>query len=109
MVAACDKYLAPISGVSYRRPTGGLYVWLTLPPGMDAGTESPLFNAALAAGVIYVPGEYSFACEGEPIAANTVRLSFGVQSPERIAVGIRLLSEAVRQVADASTSLRTTG
>ena len=109
MVAACDKYLAPISGVSYRRPTGGLYVWLTLPPGMDAGTESPLFNAALAAGVIYVPGEYSFACEGEPIVANTVRLSFGVQSPERIAVGIRLLSEAVRQVADASTSLRTTG
>ena len=64
-------------------PTGGRYVWLTLPEGVDAGTESPRFAAALKAGVLYVPGGVSYAAEGIPIAANTIRLSFGASALAR--------------------------
>ncbi len=96
MLAALAEHFGDLPQARYRRPDGGLYVWLRLPPGVDAGLESRLFEAALAEGVIYVPGEYSFAEEGEPAARNTIRLSFGVQTPARIAEGIRALAVAVR-------------
>jgi 2-aminoadipate transaminase len=98
MVAACSEYLAGIDGVHWLNPAGGLYVWLTVSPEIDAGFNGTLFDAALAAGVIYVPGEYSYAPEGVPIAHNTMRLSYGVQSPERICEGIKLLAGAIRRV-----------
>jgi 2-aminoadipate transaminase len=98
MVAACEEHLRGIDGVHWVEPAGGLYVWLTVHPSIDAGFNGTLFDAALAAGVIYVPGEYSYAPEGEPIAHNTMRLSYGVQSPERIREGIRLLAGAIRRV-----------
>lgn len=98
MVAACEEHLTGIDGVHWLNPAGGLYVWLTVAPEIDAGFNGTLFDTALAAGVIYVPGEYSYAPEGEPVAHNTMRLSYGVQSPERIREGIRLLAGAIRQV-----------
>ena len=98
MVTACERYMTGLSGVRWLHPTGGLYVWLTLPEGVDAGTESPLFAAALKAGVLYVPGGFSYAAEGMPVADNTIRLSFGVQAPARIEEGIRLLASAVAAV-----------
>ncbi|MCE9604649.1 MAG: PLP-dependent aminotransferase family protein [Planctomycetia bacterium] len=98
MLAACNDYLAGIDGVHWLIPAGGLYVWLTVSPEIDAGFQGVLFDKALEAGVIYVPGEYSYAPEGEPVARNTLRLSYGVQSPERIREGIRLLATAIRQV-----------
>ena len=98
MVAACNEYLAGIDGVHWLNPAGGLYVWLTVHPEIDAGFNGTLFDAALAAGVIYVPGEYSYAPEGVPVAHNTMRLSYGVQSPERIRDGIKLLAGAIRRV-----------
>jgi len=98
MVAACNEHLTGIDGVHWLNPAGGLYVWLTVHPEIDAGFNGTLFDAALAAGVIYVPGEYSFAPEGVPVAHNTMRLSYGVQSPERIREGIKLLAGAIRRV-----------
>ena len=38
-----------------------------------------VYKRQLEEGVIYVPGEYCFPGEGEPIRPNTIRLSFGVQ------------------------------
>jgi len=98
MVAACEEHLSGIPGVHWRKPAGGLYVWLTVAPEIDAGFNGTLFDAALEAGVIYVPGEYSYAPEGVPVAHNTMRLSYGVQSPERIREGIKLLAGAIRRV-----------
>ena len=37
MLAAADAHLAPLPGVEWLRPQGGLYVWVRLPDGMDAG------------------------------------------------------------------------
>lgn len=104
MLAACEEFLAGIEGVHWLKPAGGLYVWLTVAADIDAGFQGTLFDTALAAGVIYVPGEYSYASEGEPIARNTMRLSYGVQSQERIREGIRLLAGAIRQVRSKTSS-----
>jgi 2-aminoadipate transaminase len=96
MLSALDEHLASLPGVRWARPDGGLYVWLELPADVATGPGGPLFDRALEAGVIYVPGEYCYASEGVPIARNTIRLSFGVQPPERIREGIAALARAVR-------------
>lgn len=100
MLAALDDFVAAIPGVGWHVPSGGLYVWLQLPPGMDAGPTGRLWQQALAEGVLYVPGEYCFPAEGEPMRTNSIRLSFGVQSAERIRSGIEALARAIRDGAD---------
>ncbi len=99
MLAASDEFLAPIAGVRWLKPTGGLYVWLLLPEQIDAGPDGPLLDAALAEDVLYVPGQYCFPAEGEPVQRNTIRLSFGVQSCEKIRTGIKALARAITKVA----------
>lgn len=95
MLGALDEFMAHIPGVRWRRPEGGLYVWLHVPPQISTGPDGPLFERALAEGVLYVPGEYGFAPEGEAVGKHTMRLSFGVQRPERIARGIAGLARAL--------------
>ena len=46
---------------------------------------------------MYVPGEFCFASKGHPVERNTMRLSFGVQQPDKIHEGIAALSRAIRQ------------
>ncbi|WP_417731341.1 PLP-dependent aminotransferase family protein [Rosistilla oblonga] len=98
MLEACDTHLAGIPGVEYRRPIGGLYVWLELPPGVDAGSDSPLWKQCIERGVLYVPGEFCYPSEGAAVRKNTIRLSFGVQPESQIRDGIKLLSEAITAV-----------
>jgi 2-aminoadipate transaminase len=97
MVAAADQYLARIPGVHWTRPTGGLYVWLQLPPEIEAGNSGRLFEQSMQEGVLYVPGEYFYPNEGRPVAKNTIRLSFGVQSCDRIREGIAALARAIER------------
>jgi 2-aminoadipate transaminase len=96
MLNACDEFLADIPGVRWQRPKGGLYVWLDLPPELPTGPGTAIYRRAIENGVLYVPGEYCFPLEGERIRQNSMRLTFGVQSQERIREGIRLLGEAIR-------------
>jgi 2-aminoadipate transaminase len=98
ILAAADEFLAPIEGVRWLRPTGGLYVWLQLPEHIDTGLSGPLFDRAVEEGVLYVPGEYCYAAEGRPPAKNMIRLSFGIQSCESIRRGMEALARAIRQV-----------
>jgi 2-aminoadipate transaminase len=98
MLDAADKHLAPIRGVRYQRPKGGLYVWLELPEHIDTGSDGELFRRALDAGVIYVPGRYCYPGEGQKPRDNAIRLSFGVQSPDNIKRGVAALAEAIRGV-----------
>ena len=98
MLDACQSCLASIPGMSWIRPQGGLYVWATLPEEMDTGPSGSLFDAAIEEGVFYVPGEYFYPKEGALVRKNTMRLSFGVQTPVRIAEGIAALSRAIQRV-----------
>jgi DNA-binding transcriptional MocR family regulator len=47
--------------------------------------------------MLYVPGQYCFPNEGEPIQDNTMRLSFGVQTMARIRQGMQALAKAIHQ------------
>jgi 2-aminoadipate transaminase len=96
MVAACDRHLASIDGVQYQTPRGGLYVWLRLPSQYNLGPDGEVWRRAMEAGVLYVPGEFFYAETGYPVARNTARLSFGVQTAERIDAGIHLLANAIK-------------
>ncbi len=104
MLAAADEHSAPIEGVRWGRPSGGLYLWLRLPDWLDAGLDGALFQASLAGGMLYVPGEYCFPLEGPAPRNHTIRLSFGVQSAENIARGVAALATAIRAQAASSSA-----
>ncbi len=96
-VSAIEKHLvAAHPSVRYVHPHGGLYVWVTLPEGMDTSRHGRLFAAALERGVLYVPGDYCFGEEN--LSRHQLRLSFGQVALERIETGIQRLAAAVGDV-----------
>jgi 2-aminoadipate transaminase len=104
MLHAAEKYFSEIPGVRWVRPHGGLYVWMTLPDHVSTGFDSPLFEQAVKVEeVMYVPGELCYARDPHRLPnddrpRNQMRLSFGVQTPEGIDLGIKRLANAVREV-----------
>jgi 2-aminoadipate transaminase len=99
MLDALERELGNFEGVRWRKPHGGLYVWLTLPEHMDASEQGLLWKCATESGVLYVPGHYCYPSEGQPVARNTIRLSYGVQSAAGIDEGITRFAAAIREVA----------
>lgn len=98
IVSALESYLPPILDVHYEAPKGGLYVWVRLPEEIDTGVDGPLFQAAVNEGVLYVPGEYCFPAEGEPVRRHYLRLSFAMPDCDRLRCGVERLSRALRAV-----------
>jgi 2-aminoadipate transaminase len=85
--------------VRWTQPEGGLYVWLTFPPEVCTGPQSVLMQAALAAGVLYVPGQFCYVNgDNGLVPDNEARLSFGVAPPEQIREAVRRLARAARRV-----------
>jgi len=74
---------------TWTRPTGGMFIWATLPDGLDAAV---MLDAALAANVGYVPGGPFFAEAPQP---NTLRLSFATVAPEKMREGIARLGKVI--------------
>ncbi|MGQ3209680.1 aminotransferase-like domain-containing protein [Shinella sp.] len=89
MLAALQKYMP--DGVSWTKPEGGMFVWVTLPAGMDGATL--LARSIETEKVAFVPGQ-AFHADGS--GANTLRLSFSCADATTIEEGIsrlgRLLS-----------------
>ena len=56
MLRALEQHFPP--GVSFTRPQGGMFLWVTLPLGMEA---VPLLDEALKQRVAFVPGQFFFA------------------------------------------------
>lgn len=98
MLAAASEFFSDLEGVSWVRPHGGLYVWMSLPTHIHTGFSSELFRTAVAEGVMYVPGELSYAGPRESVPRNQMRLSFGVQGVDGIREGMQRLARAVRKV-----------
>jgi 2-aminoadipate transaminase len=98
MLSALAREASSLDGVNWRKPAGGLYVWVSLPEHLDTSEKGPVWRLATEKGVLYVPGHYCYPPEGEPIAKNTMRLSFGVQSVDGIDDGVSRLMSAVREV-----------
>lgn len=100
-----DQEFGTIPGVHWTHPEGGLYVWLTFPPEVDAGPDSRLMKTALREGVLYVPGQFCYINGANgPLPTHEARLSFGVASPEQLREGVRRLAQAFRRVCAQSKS-----
>ena len=97
MLHAAAEQLAPLPGVHWYAPQGGLYLWVELPASVDTGPQSTLFQKAIGQGVLYVPGRFCYPTSGVEASHHTMRLSFGVQTPERIRQGMTLLASAIRE------------
>ena len=79
-------------GVTWTKPAGGFFIWLTLPENVD--TESFLEESILKEKVAYVIGR-PFTIDGS--AQNCLRLAFSVEEPERIREGIRRLARLMER------------
>ena len=101
MLAALDRHLGDFEppATSWTRPAGGLYVYLTLPEWVDTSAEGDLFAAALAEGVVYVPGAYCYGPDPRrEIPTHHIRLTFATVDEAAISEGIRRLARALRKV-----------
>lgn len=86
MLTALDDYLPDLS---WTNPSGGFYVWVTLPENLDSKSMLPRAVKELVA---YTPGT-AFYADGS--GRNKMRLSFCYPTPEFIREGIRRLSTVV--------------
>src|SRR4029450_13175238 len=77
MVRALHDEALP--GVTWVKPAGGMFVWVTLAEGMDAEKLLPLVAGS---------------------GANTLRLNFSKEDPDKLREGVARLARAVRVMAD---------
>ncbi len=77
-------------GITWTKPAGGFFVWLTMPEGLDSQAMLP---RGVDARVAYVPGS-AFYADGQ--GANNMRLSFCFPPADRIREGVRRLAGVIR-------------
>jgi 2-aminoadipate transaminase len=82
------------AGTTWTVPKGGFYVWLTLPPGLDAKAMLP---RAVTERVAFVPGTAFYA---DGFGSSSMRLSYCYPTPERIREGVRRLAGVIEQELD---------
>jgi 2-aminoadipate transaminase len=97
MLEALTRYFPP--EVTWTRPKGGLFLWVTLPEDADA---AELFESAVRENVAFVPGDCFYAPNGHrENGKRQMRLNFSSSSPDQIREGIRRLSIAVKKQLEA--------
>ncbi len=93
MLAALALYFP--AEARWTRPEGGLFIWVTLPEGIDTRA---LLAVALERGVAFVPGSAFHVAgaggHGEQ-GGRSLRLNFSHADPDRIDAGLRRLGEVV--------------
>ncbi len=93
MLAALDRYMP--EGADWTRPEGGMFVWVTLPEGMDGAAL--LARSVETEKVAFVPGQAFFA---DRSGANTIRLSYSCANEAMIEEGIRRLGRLIGTALD---------
>ncbi len=83
------------AGVTWTRPRGGLFLWVTLPAAVSARDA---LARALEQNVAFVPGGSFFPNGGHE---NTMRLNYSNMPEERITEGIRRLGGVLRELCGA--------
>ncbi|MEG0754265.1 MAG: PLP-dependent aminotransferase family protein [Angelakisella sp.] len=84
--ASCGNLL------SWNKPAGGLFLWCTLPDGVDI---LGFCKAAAAAGVAVVPGTAFLTDESAP--CQSFRVNYSTPSNEQIVRGAELLGQALKE------------
>ena len=78
--------------VKYTRPEGGLFIWCTLPAGLDSGEFAKF---AISKKIAVVPGS-TFNCDTKA-PSDSFRINYSTPSDEQIVNGVKVLAEAVRE------------
>jgi 2-aminoadipate transaminase len=95
MLQALQEFFPPT--VTWTHPKGGLFLWVTLPEGLDMPA---LFKSAIEQNVAFVPGDSFYANDGpgndSREGSRHMRLNFSNAAPEQIREGIRRLAAVVK-------------
>ena len=86
-----EEHFPPEMGISWTRPEGGLFLWVTLPEHIDT---DELFFDAIEHKVAFVPGEQFY---GENADRNHMRINFSFVSKEQLAEAVKRLAECIRK------------
>lgn len=101
MLEALEEHFGGLDGaVTWTRPKGGMFIWLTVPEGVDLGSKGAVLARCLEQGVLYIPGSFAFPAEPGPVPTNYARVCFGVPSVAELTEGIGRLSAALAECLD---------
>lgn len=92
MLSAMDKYFP--KSCTYTRPEGGLFLWVTLPEGVDMAL---FVKKALARKVAVVPGIAFLVDESAP--CRSFRMNYSMPTAEQIDTGCKILGELIAEMA----------
>ncbi len=87
-----DEYLGPLDNVSWTKPDGGFFLWITLPKGID--TMELFYRSVEEEKVAFVPGEVFYAENPEK---NHLRFNFSYPKEEELKEGIRRLASCFKK------------
>lgn len=92
MLRALEMHMP--DGVTWTKPEGGMFVWVTLPSHMNGGDL--LRQSLETQRVAFVPGQAFFA---DGSGANTLRLAFSLADGAKIDEGVKRLAAVIRAAA----------
>lgn len=90
MLECMDKYFP--EKVTYTRPDGGIFLWCTVPEGIDT---QDIFKDCLDANVAFVPGSTCMVDIEEK--SNCFRLNYSTMPDDKIEEGIRAIGEVLKK------------
>lgn len=90
MLSALEKHMP--KGVYWSKPSGGMFLWVRLPRGIDT---KEIFMKAIENNVAYVIGR-PFHCDNS--GEDTMRLNYSFPSVEQIEKGIQQLAKTIEAV-----------
>jgi 2-aminoadipate transaminase len=85
------EHFPPETGVSWTKPEGGLFLWVTVPDHIDT---QELFFEAIEHRVAFVPGDQFY---GENPEHNHMRINFSFVSKEQLAVAVERLAACIKK------------
>jgi len=94
MLKALEEHMP--EAVSWTKPEGGMFIWVTLPDTLDGADL--LAESLKTERVAFVPG-HAFFADGS--GRNTLRLSYATSDEAKIAEGIKRLGNLITKALDA--------
>ncbi|WP_068301495.1 PLP-dependent aminotransferase family protein [Pararhodobacter sp. CCB-MM2] len=98
MLAALKRHMP--DGVRWTKPEGGMFVWVTVPEGIDGADL--LAQSLQTEKVAFVPGRAFFA---DGSNGNTLRLSFSCADEAMIEEGMKRLGRLLARVTQSATAV----
>jgi 2-aminoadipate transaminase len=85
------EHFPPETGVSWTKPEGGLFLWVSVPAHIDT---QELFFEAIEHKVAFVPGEQFY---GDNPEHNHMRINFSFVSKEQLAIAVERLAACIKK------------